>query len=107
MAKSFKNYLSGQIGENLVAAELGRRGIVASILSGNMPDVDILAFRAGKSIGIQVKAFKTGSVSVNLADYLHIDLIDTVQKAYPVDPGLTTSCAVQRTGSRDFSLQDT
>ena len=28
-------------------------------------------------------------------------------KAYPVDPGLTTSCAVPRTGSRDFSLRDT
>ena len=27
-------------------------------------------------------------------------------KAYPVDPGLTTSCAVLRTGSRDFSLRD-
>ncbi len=27
-------------------------------------------------------------------------------KAYPVDTGLTTSCAVLRTGSRDFSLRD-
>ena len=27
-------------------------------------------------------------------------------KAYPVDPGLTTSCAVLRTGSRGFSLRD-
>ena len=28
------------------------------------------------------------------------------KKAYPVDPGLTTSCAVLRTGSRGFSLRD-
>ena len=28
------------------------------------------------------------------------------EKAYPVDPGLTTSCAVLRTGSRGFSLRD-
>ena len=30
----------------------------------------------------------------------------SAEKAYPVDPGLTTSCAVLRTGSRGFSLRD-
>jgi hypothetical protein len=73
VAKNTSNYLSSRVGEHLVAAELGRRGIAASVLSGNAPDVDILAFRSGKAIGIQVKAFSTGSVSVDLPHYLEIE----------------------------------
>ena len=40
------------------------------------------------------------SISEMVEDYIR------TKKAYPVDPGLTTSCAVLRTGSRDFSLRD-
>ena len=79
VARNFNTYLSSQIGEHLVAAELGRRGIVASVLSGNMPDVDILAFRSGKSIGIQVKSIRAGSVSVDLKRYLDISIVDDLQ----------------------------
>ena len=42
--------LSKQLSEHLVAAELARRGIVATPFSGNVPDIDILAFKSGKSI---------------------------------------------------------
>jgi len=41
--------LSKQLSEHLVAAELARRGIVATPFSGNVPDIDILAFKSGKS----------------------------------------------------------
>ena len=56
--------LSEQLSEHLVAAELARRGIVATPFSGNVPDIDILAFKSGKSISVQVKSAKTGNITV-------------------------------------------
>ena len=56
--------LSKQLSEHLVAAELARRGIVATPFSGNVPDIDILAFKSGKSISVQVKSAKTGNITV-------------------------------------------
>jgi len=49
--------LTKQAGEFGVAAELGRRGVVATTFSGNMPGFDILGMRADSSqIRVQVKA---------------------------------------------------
>ena len=56
--------LSKQLSEHLVAAELARRGIVATPFSGNVPDIDIFAFKSGKSISVQVKSAKTGNITV-------------------------------------------
>jgi len=39
-AKNYSTRLAGQIGENLMVAELGRRGIIATALAGNVPDID-------------------------------------------------------------------
>ena len=77
--KNFNTQLSGQIGENLVVAELGRRGIVATTFSGNVPDIDVLAYRNKKSIPIQVKAIKKGSLSVNAQHYLEIEFDGNLQ----------------------------
>jgi len=43
LARNFSTQLAGQIGESLVVAELGRRGIVATAFAGNVPDIDLLA----------------------------------------------------------------
>ena len=66
--------LSKQLSENLVTAELARRGVIATPFSGNVPDFDILAFKNGKSTPIQVKSAKTGNITVaNVTkDYLII-----------------------------------
>jgi|TARA_B110000196_G_scaffold56019_1_gene46400 predicted RecB family endonuclease len=56
--------LNKQLSEHLVAAELARRGIVTTPFSGNVPDIDILAFKSGKSIPVQVKSAKTGNITV-------------------------------------------
>ena len=56
MVKNFNTQLSGQIGEHLVTAELGRLGIIAAPFAGNVPDIDVLAYANGKSVPIQVKA---------------------------------------------------
>ena len=45
MGKDFSKQLSKQIGENLLVAKLGELGIVASTLTGNVPDIDVLAYR--------------------------------------------------------------
>lgn len=73
MPRSFKTQLAGQIGESLVVAELGRRGIVATSLKGNVPDIDILAYRDGRTIALQVKALRTGSVSFDAKRFMDID----------------------------------
>jgi len=66
--------LSGQIGENLVVAELGRRGIIATAnIGANVKDIDVLAYKDGKAIAIQVKAYKTGSLRTEATTYLNID----------------------------------
>ena len=70
LGKDFSKQLSKQIGENLLVAKLGELGIVASTLTGNVPDIDILAYRQdGKSIPIQVKTVRKGSVSVGNAEH--------------------------------------
>ena len=74
MARSFKTQLSGQIGEHLVVAELGRLGVVATPFAGNVPDIDVLAYANGKSVPIQVKAQKTGNPGVNAKKYLNIKI---------------------------------
>lgn len=72
MARSFKTQLAGQIGESLVVAELGRRGIVATAFSGNVPDIDLLAYKDGRTLHLQVKAWRTGAVSFNATRFLNI-----------------------------------
>ena len=39
--KNYSTQLAGQIGESLVVAELGKRGVIATAFSGNVPDIDI------------------------------------------------------------------
>ena len=72
MPKNYSKYLSGLIGENLVVAELGRRGIVATNFAGNVPEIDILAYKNGKTTPIQVKSLKNGSFSVQADEFLNI-----------------------------------
>ena len=74
--------LSKQLSEHLVAADLARRGIVATPFSGNVPDIDILAFKNGKLISVQVKSVKTGNITVPIVerDYLILKQEGNFQK---------------------------
>jgi hypothetical protein len=57
MSSGRRNKLVGQTGEYLVAAELSRRGLIATTFTGNVPDYDIIASNEdGKHISVQVKA---------------------------------------------------
>jgi hypothetical protein len=57
MATGLANQITKQIGEYLVASELGRIGLVAATFAGNVPDYDIVATdSAFHSVPVQVKA---------------------------------------------------
>ena len=79
LVKNYSNQLAGQIGESLVVAELGRRGFIATAFAGNVPDIDILAYKSGLTVALQVKAWRSGSVSFDAKQYLKIELNGKVQ----------------------------
>ncbi len=57
MTTGRNNKLVGQTGEYLVAAELSRRGFIATTFTGNVPHYDIIASdEAGQHVSVQVKA---------------------------------------------------
>jgi len=71
--RNFSMQLAAQIGESLVVAELGRRGIVATAFAGNVPDIDLLAYRDGRTIALQVKSVRSGSVSFDAKRFVTIE----------------------------------
>ena len=57
MIKGRSNKLVGATGEYLVAAELSRRGLIATTFTGNVPHYDIIASdETGRHVSVQVKA---------------------------------------------------
>ncbi len=57
MGTGRNNKLVGQTGEYLVAAELSRRGLIATTFTGNVPYYDIIASdEDGRHVSVQVKA---------------------------------------------------
>jgi len=66
MATGRSNQLTKQIGEYLVASELGRIGLIAATFSGNVPDYDIIATDSKfKSVPVQVKTTNRTSWQFN------------------------------------------
>ena len=62
MASGRNNKLVGQTGEYLVAAELSRRGLIATTFTGNVPHYDIIVSdEIGRHASVQVKAGRLGS----------------------------------------------
>jgi hypothetical protein len=75
MATGHENQLTRQIGEHLVAAELGRRGYVATPFSGNVPMYDLLAADfSGRAVPIQVKAINGPSWQFSAKTFLDIEI---------------------------------
>lgn len=75
MRKGRNNKLAGQIGEYLVCAELGRRDIIATPFSGNVPAFDILAAdELCRTVPIQVKASRGDSWPSDARDWMEISL---------------------------------
>lgn len=77
LASGRNNQLTRHIREHLVAAELGRRGYVATPFSGNVPMFDLLAANAtGKAVPIQVKAINGPSWQFRIDSFLTVEFED-------------------------------
>ena len=60
MATGLSNKLTGQIGEFLACAELGRQGYIATSFTGNVPEYDIIVSSDSlKTLPIQVKTSRS------------------------------------------------
>ncbi len=80
MATGRNIQLTKQIGENLVVAELGRRGYIATTFTGNVPEIDILASSPNaNTFGIQVKAIQGTSWQFDVRAFLNVELIADTQ----------------------------
>lgn len=80
MATGLSSKLTGQIGEHLVTAELGRKGIIATPFSGNVPDIDILAHANGVTGHVQVKAINGNSWQFDVRKFLDVVVTEKGQK---------------------------
>jgi hypothetical protein len=73
MSSGRRNKLAGQIGEFLVCAELGRRGLIATPFSGNVPTFDVLATdEQCRTVPIQVKASRSDRWHGNVMQWMQI-----------------------------------
>ena len=80
MATGRSTQLTRQIGEHLVAAELGRRGFIATPFAGNVPNFDLLvANELGVAIPVQVKAINGPSWQFLASTFLDIRVDDGLQ----------------------------
>jgi hypothetical protein len=80
MATGRDTQLTRQIGEYLAAAELGRRGWIATTFTGSLPGFDILAVSPdGRILEVQVKAIRSASWQLNAGQFLEIEIEDGAQ----------------------------
>jgi len=80
MATGRSTQLTRQVGEHLVAAELGRRGLIAAPFAGNVPLFDLLAAdEHGNLIPIQVKAINGPSWQFRITQFLEVRVQDGIQ----------------------------
>jgi hypothetical protein len=107
MASGLNNKLAGQIGEYLVCAELGRRGLVATPFSGNVPTFDVLATdELCRTVPIQVKASRSNNWPTDARLWMKLELENDVQRysgpAELQNPELIYVCvAIAAPGGRD------
>ena len=73
MATGRGNYLTKQTGEYIVAAELSRRGFIATTFTGNVPSYDIVAVDGlGGHALVQVKAIAADSWQLNVGQFADV-----------------------------------
>jgi hypothetical protein len=67
----------GQIGEFLVCAQLGKRGLIATPFSGNVPAFDILATDEHcRTVPIQVKSSRSDNWPSDARTWMQIQVMD-------------------------------
>ena len=77
MATGLSNKLAGQIGEYLVCAELGRRGLIATTFTGNVPEYDLLVCNhALGAVPVQVKTTRGNNWPSSADRWLNLEIDD-------------------------------
>jgi hypothetical protein len=111
MATGRSNKLVGQTGEYLVAAELSRRGLIATTFTGNVPHYDIIASdEYGRHVSGQVKASRGTSWQFgNITEYCDITFDGKRQvvgkaKRCPVQRLVVTFVKIDEGGSDRFYI---
>jgi hypothetical protein len=67
--------LTGAVGEFLVAAELCRRGLLATPFAGNVPHYDIIASgQSGGHVAVQVKAINVHAWQFDIRKFLDVHM---------------------------------
>jgi hypothetical protein len=80
MTTGRERQLTGATGEFRVAAELCRRGLLATPFSGNVPHYDIVASgQQGGHVAIQVKTINRGAWQFDIRRFMQITLEETPQ----------------------------
>ena len=103
MATGRSNKIVGQTGEYLVAAELSRRGLIATTFTGNVPHYDIIASdEAGNHVSVQVKTSRTASWQFNIKHFCKITFDGKRQVV-----GKRIDCPVQRLIVTCVTIADT
>jgi hypothetical protein len=111
MATGRSNKLVGQTGEYLIAAELSRRGLIATTFTGNVPHYDIIASdEAGRHVSVQVKASRSASWQFsNITQYCDITFDGKRQvvgdvKACPVHQLIVTFVKIEEDRNDNFYI---
>jgi hypothetical protein len=77
MATGQATKLTGAVGEFLVAAELCRRGLLATPFAGNVPHYDIIASgQSGGHVAVQVKTINGQHWQFDIQKFLDVDLAE-------------------------------
>lgn len=78
MATGRFNKLTGQIGEYIACAELGRQGFLASAFSGNVPEFDLVVVDESlKSNVVQVKSTRNGNWRTDANTWMILDVLNS------------------------------
>lgn len=106
MATGRSTQLTRQIGEHLVAAELGRMNIIAAPFAGNVPQFDLVASTpGGRAFPVQVKAINGPSWQFNAASFLRIEIEDGYQSVLgprdDVDRSIVCVLVLLRSAGKD------
>ena len=92
MLKGRNNKLTGQVGEFLVCAELGRRGLIATPFAGNVPAFDVLAAdELCRTVPLQVKASSSNNWPADAQHWMGIHLDEHGRQNYLGPKEITNS----------------
>lgn len=92
MATGLSNKLTGQTGEYLACAELGRRGLIATTFTGNVPEYDLIVCDESlNTIPIQVKTSRSDTWPSKASLWLNIELDEKNKRQINLGPKKITN----------------